>query len=504
MNEDINRINNENTAENVDPAQNRPAEPAHTSVPYGAQSSANYTGYENQYYRYQYTNGQRQQPAGGQQTGGYGYNGSYTNSYGYGNYNYGYVQQPQQPQQTRAPQQTQPQQAKKSSGGKIAAIIAASLAVLLLVSLLAFVGGMMFSRGANNVPADDTTPSVVTDEPATTASDKTDDTTKTVTPTDPSATVQTGKSEDEYTMTEAAARTVNSVVEIRTEQTISGTFMQQYIQEGAGSGVIVTADGYIATNNHVIDGATNIKVILRDGTEYTATLVGADAQADLAVVKIEATGLSPAKFGDSDKLVVAQTVIVIGNPLGELGGSVTNGIISALTRTVTIENQEMTLMQTTAAVNPGNSGGGLFNMSGECIGIVNAKSSGSDIEGIGFAIPSNTAVKVIQDLMQYGYVRGRVMLGISMLEVFDRYTASKYGVKDYGVYVSAVGTGSDAEKAGMKAGDMLVSFNGTEIDSYATAKKLIQSCSVGDTATIVVSRSGSEITLSVTFTEYKP
>ena len=143
-------------------------------------------------------------------------------------------------------------------------------------------------------------------------------------------------------------------------------------------------------------------------------------------------------------------------------------------------------------------------MAGECVGIVNAKSSGSDIEGIGFAIPSNTAVRVAEDLIHYGYVRGRVMLGISMLEIFDKYTAKKYGVNDYGVYVSDVGKGSDAEKAGIEAGDRLVSINGTEVDSYATAKKLIQACSVGETATVVISRGGSEKTLSVTFSEYIP
>ena len=491
MNEDINEQNTENVSEQ--PSQNTVrdeqirTEAPHTSVPSGSENGGFYGQNGGSYYHYSYTGANRQTTT--------------VNPYAQNNYNYGYgynsgygYQQPQ----------TQPaQQSKKSSGGKIAAIIAVSVAALLIVSLAAFVGGMMFTRGAFTPDVEVTGESSVTADTPSTVPDTAEETQKSPA-TDPGATVQTGLSEDQLTMTEAAKRTVNSVVEIRTEQTVSGTFMQQYIQEGAGSGVIVTKDGYIATNNHVIEGATNIKVILRDGTEYKAELVGTDAQADLAVVKIDATDLSPAKFGDSDKLVVAQTVIAIGNPLGELGGSVTNGIISALTRNVTIENQEMTLMQTTAAVNPGNSGGGLFNMSGECIGIVNAKSSGSGIEGIGFAIPSNTAVKVIEDLMQYGYVRGRVMLGISMLEVFDRYTANRYGVKEYGVYVSSVGDNSDAAKAGIKSGDRLLTINGTEVDSYATAKKLIQACSVGDTAKVSVDRNGTTLDLTVKFTEYIP
>ena len=386
-------------------------------------------------------------------------------------------------------------------------MIAVCLCVVIVFSLMSVVAIAWMIRGIGGspvVPSDDTTPGIadttLPDDPVTTPAD-----TQTDAPlTDPNAAVHTNSSSETLPMTEAAAKAVNSVVEIRTEQVVQGSFMQQYISEGAGSGVIVTKDGYIATNNHVIDGATHITVILRDGTEYEAKLVGTDSQADLAVVKIDANGLQPATFGDSDKLIVAETVIAIGNPLGELGGSVTDGIISALARNVTIEKQEMTLLQTTAAVNPGNSGGGLFNMSGECVGIVNAKSSGTDIEGIGFAIPSNTAVSVIDDLMKYGYVRGRVMLGITMLEVFDNYTAKKYGVSEFGVYVSAVGEGSDAEKAGIKVGDRLVSISGEAITDYQQARKLIQSCTVGQKVQIVVSRNGSNVTLDVTFSEYIP
>ena len=322
--------------------------------------------------------------------------------------------------------------------------------------------------------------------------------------TNPDAEIKTSASGDALPMTEAAAKTVDSVVEIRTEQTVQGSFMQQYVVQGGGSGIIITEDGYIATNNHVIEDATQIKITLRNGQSYDGKLVGTDATADLAVVKIDASGLKPAVFGDSGNLVVAETVFAIGNPLGELGGTVTQGIISALERTITIENQEMTLLQTTAAINPGNSGGGLFNLAGECVGIVNAKSSGSGIEGLAFAIPSNTAIKVINDIMQYGYVRGRVMLGITMLEVTDQYTLYRYNLKEYGVYISKITKGSDADNNGLKSADRIVSIDGTKISSSAEVRKLIQRHEVGDTMTVVISRDGSEMTFNIKLTEYIP
>ena len=183
---------------------------------------------------------------------------------------------------------------------------------------------------------------------------------------------------------------------------------------GSGSGVIVTSDGYIVTNNHVVEGADAIKVHLEDGTEYPATLIGTDSYTDLAVIKIDATGLPAATLGNSGDMLVCDTVYAIGNPLGVLASSVSEGIISGLDRVIEIEGQEMTLMQTTAAVNPGNSGGGLFNSKGELIGIVNAKSSGTDVEGLGFAIPIDSAKQIIMDLIDLGYVSGRPYLGISM------------------------------------------------------------------------------------------
>ena len=194
---------------------------------------------------------------------------------------------------------------------------------------------------------------------------------------------------------EVAAKAADSVVEINTETVSSSFYGGQRVSQSAGSGVILSADGYIVTNNHVVAGADSITVRTRDGKSYAANLVGTDPDTDLAVLKIEASGLTPAVLGSSDDLVVGETAVAIGNPLGELGGTVTSGIISALSREVTIDNQTMTLLQTNAAINPGNSGGGLFNSNGELVGVVNAKYAKEGVEGLGFAIPINTAKPVI-------------------------------------------------------------------------------------------------------------
>lgn len=217
------------------------------------------------------------------------------------------------------------------------------------------------------------------------------------------------------------------MVEVTTK-TNSGYFGE--VATGAGSGVILTADGYIVTNHHVVDGGSAFTVRTRSGDTYEASLVGSDSQTDLAVLKIDAEGLTPAVLGDSDKLVVGETAVAIGNPLGELGGTVTSGIISALSREITTSaGATMELLQTNAAINPGNSGGGLFNSSGELIGIVNAKSVGEDIEGLGFAIPINTAKSVIEDLISDGYVRGRIDTGFTVVDLTDQATALQYGVR---------------------------------------------------------------------------
>lgn len=308
--------------------------------------------------------------------------------------------------------------------------------------------------------------------------------------------------DDSYVAASVSANALSTVVEITTESVTYNTFMGQYVTEGAGSGVIVSSDGYIATNNHVIDGASGITVTLSDGTEYSAELIASDSKTDLAVIKINAEGLTPAVFGSSSELCVGEPVIAIGNPLGELGGTVTSGIISALDREVTIDGQSMTLLQTDASVSPGNSGGGLFNSSGELIGIVNAKSASENAEGLGFAIPSDTAKEVIEQLIAFGYVQGRVSLGLSLVDINDWATANSYRVSTYGVYVLSVTEGSAAEKAGFQSGDRLVSLDGTEFTTSAELTALLDSYEIGDTVTFIVSRNRKHHTITVTLEEY--
>ncbi len=298
-----------------------------------------------------------------------------------------------------------------------------------------------------------------------------------------------------------------SVVVITTEQVVYSQWSwygQNQVESGAGSGVIISSDGYILTCAHVVDGASNITVTIND-KDYTATLVGEDTTSDIAVIKIDADGLTPATVGNSDSLKVGQNVMAVGNPLGELGGTVTGGMISALNRSVTIQGSSsantMSLIQMDASVSPGNSGGGLFNMNGELVGIVNAKSSSSDAEGLGFAIPINDAIKVAQELLENGYVTGRPYLGITYLAVTDAQTAQQLGVNAYGVYVVEVAKGGPAEQAGLQAGDRIVSVDGTEIASKDDLGTLMQKHAAGDTLSITIARDGQMQTVNVTLGE---
>ena len=312
----------------------------------------------------------------------------------------------------------------------------------------------------------------------------------------------------ELTVAEIAAVASPSVVEISTETVSTHSFFSQFIQEGAGSGVILSEDGTIVTNNHVVEGASRITVRTKDGTEYEATLVGADSKTDVAVLKIDATGLTPAVLGDSDSLIVGEYVMAIGNPLGQLGGTVTDGIISALSRDVTINGETMTLLQTNAAINPGNSGGGLFNEKGELVGIVNAKSSDTSstttIEGLGFAIPINTVKNTVQEILDYGYVRGRAALGVTLIDITDAQTAFQYRVDRMGVYVAGVTEGGASDKAGVQVGDCIISIGDVAVSSYSDIKSQLNNYSVGDTIQMQVIRDGRTLTLNITLDEYRP
>ena len=303
-------------------------------------------------------------------------------------------------------------------------------------------------------------------------------------------------------------RVEDSVVAITTESVATNYFFRQYVTQGAGSGVVLTADGYIVTNYHVIKGAQQITVTANDGSTYTATLVGTDEDNDIAVLKVDAKDLTPAILGDSDTLKVGDAVLAIGNPLGTLSGTVTDGIVSALERQVTIDGNNMTLLQTSAAVNTGNSGGGLFNASGELIGIVNSKStsdsSGNAVDNIGFAIPINSVKTIIEDLISHGYVTGQIVLGVSLVDITDERTARYYGLDSTGVYIQSVESGSIADKGGLQAGDRLLSFGGVEVSTADELKAALAAHSVGDRVEIKVSRNGREYTHSVVLTEYVP
>ncbi len=313
-----------------------------------------------------------------------------------------------------------------------------------------------------------------------------------------------GSDTAELSTVQIVERTADAVVEITTEYVKTGSFAQQYIQSGAGSGVIIDSIGYIVTNHHVIENAQKITVTLRSGESYDARLVGSDSQIDLALLKIDGENLTSVVFGNSDTLKVGQRTVAIGNPLGQLGGSVTEGIISALDRDVVVDGQTMNLMQTDTAINPGNTGGGLFDTQGSLIGIVVAKSSGSEVEGLGFAIPVNEAVDVISDLKEFGYVRGRVYTGMEFIDVDSVQLAWMYGLSNLGCYVYSVDRGTNAEEAGFKSGDLILSVDGKEIESTEDIESILNKKSVGDEIVFSVQRNNAQGELTLVLEEYVP
>lgn len=271
--------------------------------------------------------------------------------------------------------------------------------------------------------------------------------------------------------------------------------------KATGSGIIMSADGYIVTNAHVVDGAGSVTVLLDSQNEYDAEIIGSDSQTDIAVLKISADEeLSPAEFGNSDELVVGETAVAIGNPLGfEFYSSVTSGIISGLDRELTIEDKTLRLIQTDAAINGGNSGGALVNSYGQVIGISSAKIVTIDAEGMGFAIPVNDAVPIIHELINNGYVTGRPLIGIAGFDI-DEKTAYYYNMKE-GVYVAQIKENSPAENAGIKAGDIIISADGKEIKTMTDLNRIKNSFKPDDTISAVVFRNGEEIIMNITLGE---
>lgn len=322
-------------------------------------------------------------------------------------------------------------------------------------------------------------------------------TTKTVSATNYTLAKATGS---EKSVQEIIAQNENAVVEIRTESVSRDNWLQNYVTEGAGSGVIVDTKGYILTCNHVIEGASKITVTLKDGTELEASVVGTDSQNDVAVLKISANNLTAATYGDSSELQVGDMVVAIGNPLGELGGSASSGIISALDRNITIEGTEMSLLQTDTSINPGNSGGGLFDQYGNLIGIVVAKSTGSDVEGLGFAIPISKAAEIAADLIENGHVTNRAAIGISIVDASDAQAAMQYGLRMTGVYIQAVNS-DEAKKAGLEAGDMIYYVDDTKIESQANLTSVLNKHKPGDKVKITVIRDNQTVELTTTLIE---
>lgn len=292
-----------------------------------------------------------------------------------------------------------------------------------------------------------------------------------------------------------------TVVTILCESQSNGYVQSQH---SSGSGIILREDGYIVTNNHVVEGAAKVTVNTIAGQSFEAKIIGTDARTDLAVLKVESkTALPFAELGDSSTLRVGEMALAIGNPLREeLAGTLTVGYISAINRSMEIDGKQMTMIQTDAAINPGNSGGALLNMYGQVIGINTAKSTGYDVEGLGFAIPINEAKPIIESIIKHGYVTGRVVIGISGLTVTD--AIAKANNLPIGVYVQEVLSGSAAEKAGLKTGDVITACDGQKITTIDEVNKIRDTHAVNEIMTMDIVRSGKTMTVHIVLQEEKP
>ena len=364
------------------------------------------------------------------------------------------------------------------SGGKkkMTVLVAVGLVLALLMGLLgSAIGNSLFGKGSSTVYEGQRESSVID-----------------------VAKVDTGKL---MTAAEVYAANVNSTVGITTSVT-TNFWGFQTTSAASGSGFILTGDGYVLTNYHVIESSNSISVTLYDGKSYDAALIGYDESSDIAVLKIDAEGLTPVVLGDSDNLNVGDSVVAIGNPLGELTFSLTSGAVSALNREITLSNSvTMNLIQTDCAINSGNSGGALFNLYGEVIGITNAKYSGSgtgaSIDNIGFAIPINHVRGIVESIIENGYV-AKPYIGVTVGDVSEE--TMGYGLPA-GAAVKAVSEDSPAEKAGLQVNDIITAVNGKEISGRTGLSEAVSAASVGDTLTLTVYRQGKTISVDVTVGE---
>lgn len=417
---------------------------------------------------------------------------------GNGSGNYGGYQYTQNPYQYSYGygQPTPPQPPKKKKNRTALVVVTIIIATVLLATAAGVGGYFLTSGGAyNGGDATDTTENVGGENGSANKNDA-NGTQNNNTSTGVVLSPESLGTKDKGTIAEVVTKTADSVVEITTEYATSNSFYYTY---GAGSGVIIDENGYIITNNHVINGdsgtATSITVRLTNGRSYDAKIVGTDSDSDIAVIKIDETGLTAAAIGKSSSLVVGEEVVLIGNPLGTLGGSVTNGIISALDREITVENETMNLLQTNAAVNPGNSGGGMFNMAGELVGVVNAKYSETGIEGLGFAIPIDDAAVVANEILEYGYVRGRASFHITVVEVTSIEEMMRYRVNAVGLYVAEAEEGYN--DGALRSGDRFIQVDGAEIIDLSDLKAVLKRHSVGDVLDATVMRNGAPVDIKL-------
>ena len=507
--------------------QNRPENTNHE--PEGGQipQSGSYTENETGAYRYSgsaipgngepsgsgcdnsYTWGNPSGGYGGANAGGdrgNGYQGNFNSGNGYG----GYGCQGQNPQGNQDPVQNPnpmasynvtPRQSAKKSGSK--RVVAIAIVCALIGGLgggaavgMALKGGSTVKTEADNIaPADDVAERVETEDSA--AEQVSGNINSTV------IDVTTNSESTDMTPQDVYEHYVNAVVAISNEST-TNIWGQSTPTASSGSGFIISEDGYIVTNNHVVSGAQRLTVMMTSGEEYEAEIIGADSENDVALIKIDATGLPTVSVGDSDNIEVGQQVCAIGNPLGELTNTLTVGYVSALDREINENGTPINMFQTDCAINSGNSGGPIFDMHGNVIGITTAKyssngySTSASIEGIGFCVPANDAMDIVSDLLKYGYVKGRPSLGISCQAISS--TVTQYYKLPAGIYVYEVNQDSAAEKAGLQEGDIISAVDGTEVSSVTEFKALLKKYTAGDTATLTIYRGSTSETMDVDIT----
>ena len=304
------------------------------------------------------------------------------------------------------------------------------------------------------------------------------------------------------TPAEVYASTVGSVVSINCSAVSTNIFGQRVESASSGSGFVITQDGYIVTNHHVVASASSVKVTMYDGKEYSAAVVGSDSDYDVAVLKVETTGLQPVTLGNSADVNVGDTVLAIGNPLGELTFSMSQGIVSCCDRAINVSGTPFNMIQVDASINPGNSGGPLMNLYGEVVGIVSAKYSSysnTAVEGLGFAIPIGDVQAVITDIMENGQITSKPSMGITA-GTMTRQMAAQYQIdKDNGVFVYSVDKGGAGEKAGLRMGDVITKVDSTEITSMEDLTAAKKGRRAGDTVTVIYYRDGQNYSTELTF-----